>query len=55
MNSPLIKTPKEILLEKAGMLHFKHGGKTSPEKPMSVEEMKHYIMIAKERVRSNAK
>ena len=52
--NPLIKTPKEILLEKAGVPKlFKKGGKTSP-KNTSVEDMKHYLMIAKSRMQKNA-
>jgi len=44
----LTKTPKEILLEKAGLPHLKKGKKVKGKKrPYSVEDMKAYIRASK--------
>jgi len=44
----LTKTPKEILLEKAGLPHLKKGKKVKGKKrPYSVEDMKAYLIASK--------
>jgi hypothetical protein len=48
MPSNLIKTPKEILLTKAGIPHLKKGKKVKKQKrSYSVEDMKAYIRASK--------
>jgi hypothetical protein len=48
MPTKILKTPKEILLEKAGLPHLKKGKKVKGKKrPYSVEDMKAYILASK--------
>jgi len=48
MPTKLLKTPKQILLEKAGLPHLKKGKKVKGKKrPYSVEDMKNYILASK--------
>lgn len=48
MPTKLLKTPREILLTKAGIPHLKKGKKVKGKKrPYSVEDMKAYIIASK--------